>query len=136
MKRGTHMQKTLKLFIALLYGIGTVTVAVLLIVFLSHSGTIPFPDAMLPSRLWELSSMWLADGFIPMLLASIGFYRVFHISGSSKEAESNIQEGTEKNKRRRSTVLVFLPAAVCFCFLAFWILVWGTGFVTTLWRMR
>lgn len=128
--------KALKFFIALLYGIGTMAVAALLVVFLSHSSATPFPDAMLPSALWELASMWLAEGFIPMLLAATCFYRVFHIAGSMKEAEAKLQEKAEKNKRRRNTILVFLPAAICFCFFAFWVCVWVIGIVMTWQKMR
>lgn len=91
------------------YLTGTVTVAVLVVVFLVKPRVVPFPEAMLPVELGELASIWLAAGFFPMAVAAAVFYRL---------------------KRRR---IIFVPAAVCLGFLIFWagvvvIGLWSTGF--------
>ena len=81
----------------LIYSLGAAVTAILTLIFLSRAEFVPFPDAMLPMQIWELASIWLALGFLPMTAAAILFYRL---------------------KRRR---IIFVPAAVCAGFLIFWL---------------
>ena len=109
------MKKTVKTMIAAVYGLGTAIAVILLALFISRSNTVLSPDAMLPIPLCELASMWLAIGFIPMVLVSVLLCKAFRIS--------------EGGHRVRNTLCAFLPAAVCLCFLVFWVGVWGAGFL-------
>ena len=97
------------------YGLGVVIVAALLIVFILKVDIVLFPDAMLPMQLYEQASVWLAWGTLPMGIASVVFYKRFHVS--------------ERSNRTVNTICTFLPLTVCFCFFLYWVIAWGTGFV-------
>lgn len=113
------MEKRFKqMLIGGIYGFGVMVTFVLLLVFSAHSEVVLFPDAMLPAQLWELASGWLALGFVPMLVASILFCRIFQVMKSPN--------------RVRNAVCVFIPSAVCGCFLVFRIAVWVVGIFNTM----
>jgi len=97
------MERAKIIFSAALYVGGTAAVSVLVLLTAIGTGYVLFPEAMLPMELRELASAWLAIGFLPMLFASIQFYKVV---------------------RRRA---VFLPAGVCLLALLFWVGVWTVG---------
>lgn len=107
------MKKAGKTIITIVYGIGTVTVLALLVSVVFRLHTVLFPDAMLPMELHELASVWLAMGFVPMSVVSILFYRVWDISKSSR--------------RKRNTVLTYIPATICLGCILFWAGVLGIG---------
>lgn len=109
------MQKIWKKLVTAIYGLGVIIVLILLAIIVSRSHVVLFPDAMLPMELPELSSTWLAFGFIPMLIFSILFSEIYEIS--------------ESNHRVRNTVLLYLPAAVCLINILFWACIWGIGFI-------
>lgn len=68
------MHRIWKNLITAIYALGVIMVAILLALIVSRSHIVLFPDAMLPMELHELSSTWLAFGFIPMIIFSILFY--------------------------------------------------------------
>ena len=76
--------------------------------FLSHSRYIPNPDAMLPMQLWELATVWLAFGAMPMAAACALMCSVRRTHG-------------------QKTLLVFLPALPCAAAALFWLCVWLVG---------
>ncbi|MCM1182163.1 MAG: hypothetical protein NC337_02175, partial [Roseburia sp.] len=88
--------------------IGVAIVLALLISVLSQSHIVIFPNAMLPMELHELALIWLAMGFIPMLIASILFHRVFEISKS--------------NHKKRNTILTYIPTGICLLCVVVWFL--------------
>lgn len=94
------MERAKRTALAALYAAGTAAVVLLLLLTAIGSGRVLFPDAMLPMELRELSSAWLAIGFLPMVLVSVQFYEIV---------------------RRK---VVFLPAMVCLLALLFWVSVW------------
>lgn len=102
-----------KLFANTIWGIGTAVTAVLCAIVLLRVDIVLNPDAMLPMQLWEQATKWLAVGFLPMLIACIGAYRVNGI----------------KNRKhvKRDSLLVFLPGILCFLSLVFWIGTWMLG---------
>lgn len=110
------MNKTGKIISAIVYGTGAAIVLVLLMPIALQSHIILFPEAMLPMELRELASVWLAGGFVPMLVSSIFFYKAHGIAGS--------------RHRKRNTVLIYIPAAVCLVCIVFWTCVLGIGMVT------
>lgn len=114
-KEGNIMCKIWKAIVTAIYGLGVITVLVLLALIVSRSHIVLFPDAMLPMELPELSSTWLALGFIPMLVFSILFSEVHEIS--------------ESNHRIRNAVLLYLPTAVCLINFLFWACIWGAGII-------
>ena len=95
-----------KTAVTTLYIFGAAIVVLLAGVFLSHSGYVPFPDAMLQFTLYELAAIWLAIGALPMLAACFLMRRVY---------------GTRGGK----TALLFLPGALCAAALLFWLGVLG-----------
>lgn len=97
------MEKAKKTVFNTLYVAGALVVTVLLLLTIAGPKYVPFPDAMLPMDLRELAFAWLAIGFLPMLLASVQFYKAV---------------------RRKA---VFLPAAICLLALLVWIGVWTVG---------
>ena len=109
------MSKVLKKSITAIYGLGVAIVFVLLVSIVFRVHIVLFPNAMLPMELHELASTWLSWGGLPMLIFSILFYKVHHISKS--------------NHRIRNTILVYLPAVVCLVCALFWICIWGIGVV-------
>lgn len=94
---------------ALFYGFGSIIVIILLILTIIGPEFVLFPDAMLPMELRELSSAWLAIGFLPMMLASVRFVRLCSL------------------RSRAKIILIYLPAVVCLGALLFWITVWTVG---------
>lgn len=106
-----------KFFANMIWGIGAAITAVLSILILLRVDIVLNPDAMLPTRLWEQATQWLAMGFLPMLIACIGAYEVNEIK-SRKHAKRNF-------------FLVFLPGLICFLGFAFWAGVWLTGMLNT-----
>lgn len=109
------MHKIWKNLITAIYALGVIIVVILLALIMSRSHIVLFPDAMLPMELHELSSTWLAFGFIPMIIFSILFYEIHEIS--------------ESNHKIRNAVLVYLPAAVCLISVLFWMCIWGIGII-------
>lgn len=99
------MKKTI---ITIIYSVGALTVFALVCVFLSHSHYIPFPDAMLPTQLWELATDYLALGTLPMAAACALMRGAYDTRGGK-------------------TALVFLPAMICAAALLFWVGVWVVG---------
>ena len=112
------MAKFGKNFISTIYGIGAIIVLVLLVFVVFQSHIVLFPNAMLPMELWELATIWLMFGFLPMLIFSILFYKVHGISKS--------------NHKIRNTILTYIPAAVCLICAIFWICIFAIGMVNTL----
>lgn len=100
------MEKKRLLSVAV-YVVGAFAVTILTIIRMVKYDIVLFPDAMLPMELYELASVWLAWGFVPMTAASVIFYRVFHIA--------------QGRNKMLSTLAVFLPAAVCGGFLLQWV---------------
>lgn len=109
------MRKVGKSMVAIIYGIGAAIVLVLLMAVLFQSHIVIFPNAMLPMELRELASIWLAMGFIPMMIVSILFHKVFEISKS--------------NHKKRNTVLIYIPAGICLLCIVFWFCVLGIGMI-------
>lgn len=103
-----------KLLVNIVYAVGAAITAVLCVIVVLRVDIVLNPDAMLPMQLWESAAAWLAVGFIPMLLACVGVYKVNDIR--------------LKSHAKRNTLLIFLPGAVCFCSFAFiaGCLLWGT----------
>ena len=97
-----------KAIVTIIYALGALIVFTLVCTFLSRSHYVPFPDAMLPSQLWELAVDWLALGTLPMTAASVLMRKTYETRGAK-------------------TALVFLPAAVCAAALLLWIGVWTIG---------
>ena len=97
------MERAKETVFTAIYMAGALAVAVLLLLAAAGPGYVPFPDAMLPMDLRELASAWLAIGFLPMLLASMQFYKM-----AQQKA-------------------VFLPVGVCLLALLVWIGAWTAG---------
>lgn len=114
-ERREPMNKVRKIFAAVFYSAGAAIVCLLAAAAILRPHAVLFPDAMLPAQLYELVSVWLACGFLPMLIASALFYRVYGIS--------------QGGHRIRSAVLLWLPAGLCLLCLLFWAGVWGLGMV-------
>ena len=112
------MYKIWKTIVTTIYGLGVVIVLILLALIVSRSHVVLFPDAMLPMELPELSSTWLAFGFVPMLIFSILFSEVHEIS--------------ESDHRIRNAVLLYLPMTVCLINVLFWACIWGIGIINML----
>ena len=101
--------------ISVIYGIGALTVLILLVLVLSRAQGTPDPDAMLPMELHEAAGLLLALGFFPMLGASILFYFAHGVY--------------KRGHRIRNTVLLSLPAAACLVFFLFWAGIWVIGMI-------
>lgn len=112
-----NMSKTGKTIITTIYGIGTLIVFVLLIIILSGSHIVLFPNAMLPMELHELAQGWLMIGFIPMLIFSILLYKAHNISATKH--------------KKRNAFLLYIPVAICLCSVIYWIYVWIIGILNT-----
>ena len=109
------MRKIWKALVTVIYTLGVITMFILLALIVSQSHIVLFPDVMLPMELHELSSTWLAFGFIPMLIISVLFFEVHEFS--------------ERSHKIRNTILLFLPTAICLINALFWICIWGIGIV-------
>ena len=116
------MRKVTKSIVAIIYGIGVAIVFVLLTTILFQSHIVLFPNAMLPMELRELASIWLAMGFIPMMIFSILFYKVFEISKS--------------NYKKRNTILTYIPTVICLLCLVFWLCALVIGMINTMNHIR
>lgn len=112
------MRKIAKSIVAIIYGIGVAIVFVLLTIILFQSHIVVFPNAMLPMELRELASIWLAMGFIPMMIFSILFHKVFEISKS--------------NHKKRNTILTYIPTVICLLCLVFWLCTLVIGMINTM----
>lgn len=112
------MRITGKSIVAIIYAIGVAIVLVLLTSVLIQSHIVIFPNAMLPMELHEIALIWLAIGFIPMLIASILFHRVFEISKS--------------NHKKRNTILTYIPMSICLLCVVVWLCVFAIGMINTM----
>ncbi len=65
------MRPVYKVFAVLLYAAGVLLCAALTLAALLRIGWVPFPQAMLPAPLGELSVGWLAVGTLPMAGATV-----------------------------------------------------------------
>ena len=99
--------------VAAVYVLGTVMTGILLLIYVMRCDVVLFPEAMLPMRLYEQASVWLAWGAVPMGIASALLYRQIPAA-----------EGGRKNWKALG---VFIPAATCTCFFVYWIAVWVLG---------
>lgn len=81
----------MKFLIAAVYGVGVAFVMILSACVIVRADFVPFPNAMLPLKLYELAEIWLAIGFLPMFAATILF-------GRSRENFSRV---------------IYLPAIIC-----------------------
>ena len=99
--------------VGIIYGIGTLITFILLIIVLLKINIVPFPDAMLPMQLHELAFNWLAIGAIPMLIATILFYKYYKISKCPH--------------KKKKIVLVYTPTIICCVFLFYWIYILTIG---------
>lgn len=70
------MERTKYVLTVGVYGIGTAATVFLAAVVASGWELVLFPDAMLPMRISELASVWLAWGAFPMGIASMLLYRM------------------------------------------------------------
>ena len=84
-------------FILITYLFGSSITAILLLISLSQSNYVLFPDSVLPMKLYELSSIWLAFGFFPMFFVTILFKKIC-------------------NRK-----IIFIPSTICLAFLLFFI---------------
>lgn len=109
------MRKVGKLMVTIIYGIGVVIVLALLTAILFQSHIVIFPNTMLPMELYELASIWLAMGFIPMLIFSILFYKIFEISKS--------------NHKKRNTILIYIPPVICLLCIVYWLCILVIGMI-------
>ena len=112
------MRKVGKLMVAIIYGIGVAIVLALLTAVLFQSHIVTFSNAMLPMELRELASIWLAMGFIPMMIFSILFHKVFEISKS--------------NHKKRNTILTYIPTSICLLCTVFWLCIFVIGMINTM----
>lgn len=100
-----------KIMITVIYGIGVLMVCVLLgcMLFLPH--IVLNPDAMIPMQMQEMSSILLALGFIPMLITTILFCNIDHISQSFYKK------------------LTYIPTVICLLCAIYWACIWLIGIV-------
>ena len=64
-------RKTLSLLIIVINIIGVICLIYFAIPYLTHSVTIPYPNAMLPAEAWDRAGMILTFGFVPLLIANL-----------------------------------------------------------------
>ncbi len=101
-ERGMRMGK---IFANILYGIGTLTTAVLGVIALLRVDVVLHPEAMLPMQLWESAYFGLCIGFFLMLPVCMWAYEANDIR--------------LKPHAGRNAFLLFLPGIVCFgCFIS------------------
>ena len=105
-EKNASEQKIWVKVIDIIYGLGVLIVIYHLGLFLFVGNVVPYPDAMLPSPYREIVPFRLALGAIPMILASIFFWRGNRLD--------------ESEKRKRNFVLTFLPTAICLLCFAFY----------------
>ena len=101
------IQKMWKITIASIYGIGTLSTLILLLIIVLKIDIVPFPDSMLPMRLYEVASIWLAIASIPMLMINILFYISY--------------KNLKTSHKKRNTILIYTPTIICFVTLFYWI---------------
>ena len=89
----------MKKLISLIYFLGSLVTLILLLITISQSSYVLFPDAMLPMELHELTSIWLAIGFFPMFVVTLFF------------------------KHFCSRKIIFLPSIICSLFLIFYVVI-------------
>lgn len=107
------IQKMWKITIASIYGIGTLSTLILLLIIVLKIDIVPFPDSMLPMRLYEVASIWLAIASIPMLMINILFYISY--------------KNLKTSHKKRNTILIYIPTIICFVTLFYWIGAWTIG---------
>lgn len=115
------MRNVGKSIVTIIYGTGVAIVLVLLTAIALQSHIVLFPNAMLPMELYELASIWLAIGFVPMILFSFLFYKAFEISKS--------------HHKKRNTIFIYLPAVICLLFLVYWLCILVIGMINTMYHM-
>lgn len=109
------MEKAYKIAVGLIYGVGVIIVFILVLLILFQVRTVLNPDAMLPTELRELASIWLAMGCGPMLIASILFSNAYRIS--------------ESTYKKRNTILIYIPGIICSINLVLWVGVLAIGMI-------
>lgn len=110
------MNKLQKTIITMIYGIGVIIVLILLGCMFSSPHIILNPDSMLPMELHELSSIWLALGFVPMIVITILFYKVHQIS--------------QNYHKIINSIIVYIPSVICLLCFIYWICIWLIGIIT------
>lgn len=93
--------------IDVIYAIGVLIVIYHLGLAAFAGNVVPYPDAMLPYTYLEIVSMRLAFGAIPMIIASVFFWRRNRLS--------------ESVHKKRNRLLVFLPSAICLLCMIFYV---------------
>ena len=98
------VKKAAKIISNLAYSVGVVIFATLVLLYIFGANYVPFPNNMLPLSLREIAFEYAAFGAIPMLGACIAVYHFNDVKKSSH--------------KKRNTVMIFFPGAVCgVCFL-------------------
>ena len=98
------MKKAAKIISNLVYSVGVVIFVTLVLLYIFGANYVPFPNNMLPSSLREIAFEIAAFGAIPMIAACLAVYRFNDVKKSSH--------------KKRNTVIIFFPGAVCgVCFL-------------------
>ena len=115
-----RMERGKRWLIVAVYTLGSIITGVLALIYVARIDIVLFPDAMLPMQLYEQASGWLAWGAVPMGIASGLLYR-------------NIRTG-EDGRKNWKALCAFIPALICVCFFAYWIVAWGTGILLWLGR--